>query len=188
MRGEFVIGILVAVSFGLAAKPGSIAGGEAKGEGKARDGVKPATMYLGPFKLADFGDIAADLERDGGPDKETIAKALGECKYYLVDKFVYKDGKREFGDDNESPRILIEGTLSHELRDKDGRDFRFHVKGFTVAKDNIDLSVTPNTCRGGISVAIIVYRDLGDGARSKEQRNYFKNLQYDSDGGAGKAK
>ena len=170
--GVLVIGALAAALSGIVLWPA---------EAQDLGGSKENMIFLGPFTLADVGDFGKRFEKEDGPAEATTQKALSQCKFYIVDKRVRRDGKWVFSGEEGYPKVLVEGPVSFKLEDRNGRDCAIHVKEFRASRD-FPKDIPPGSCRGSVGVEIIVNRDFGEGLFSRATISGFRQLRYDTDG------
>ena len=127
---------------------------------KAGAPAKEAILLVGPFTLAEACDkgsrFVSEYASEGGPAPAEMRKALDACKLSLVDQKTRGPKGWRFAPDDKYPKVVAEGPLRFELKDKQGRDFTVQLVRAYFVPQTTDNSKAPPTRSGYIQAALRV--------------------------------
>jgi hypothetical protein len=134
-------------------------------EGKTSKKVGPELLFYGPFALDELYDkVVPEGSRDDvlsqgeGPTRQAIKEAMGHCKVYLVARKVKRDGKWGLTYEGGYPKILVEGKLVLNIKDKKGRDYEIQVQ--EISRVGADMGPEWQTCKFPLRLCLKVRRNF----------------------------
>jgi hypothetical protein len=108
----------------------------AAGDAKGKPLRKHEIFAVGPYLLGELyqnrkeGEPLRDsLKKGSGPAEDDLIKSFNDTRLYVVDRRVLTDAQTwDFDSAADGyPKLAVEGTFYHELKDSRGREFTIQV-------------------------------------------------------------
>jgi hypothetical protein len=122
-------------------------------------------LLFGPFSLGElFKQSEAPRDLIPEPAFKEIVESFNKCKVSILHKkVIHKSGKWVFAID---PKLVVEGELSFQLKDKAGKPFKINVRKMIIVSDSFDITQNPPTCRTFVGFDLETSSSDGTSTRS----------------------